>query len=105
MSAFSPTLFGPVVFPDHPAAAAMLVQPVLDEMAGPDAVSTSLAIEYGVGIASGDSVAVEASIIRTTRTLVFVQARLLNASGQMAADFSAIYRRLNPPEGVTDRSG
>jgi hypothetical protein len=83
----------------------MLVQPLLSQVAGPNTAPVSLSIEYGVDLAAGESVQVEARIIRGTRTLVFAQARLMNLSGQMAADISAVFRRQtgmeNAPEGST----
>ncbi|OYU68993.1 MAG: hypothetical protein CFE28_02690 [Alphaproteobacteria bacterium PA2] len=93
MSDSSLPLSRPAIAPDHPAAVTMVAQPVLAEVAGPDAAPVSLSIEYGVGIAAGESLEVEARIVRGTRTLVFAQARVMNGSGLLAADISAVYRR------------
>ena len=105
MTDSSPALRQSAVVPDHPAAVSMLAQPLLGEVAGLNTAPVSLSIEYGVDLAAGESVQVEARIIRGTRTLVFAQARLMNLSGQMAADISAVFRRQtgveSAPEGST----
>ena len=89
--------------PDHAAAVAILVQPVLDDLVGPGAAPVSLAFEYGTRISPGDSVVVEGRIIRGTRTLIFVQAQVMTNSGQLAADISAVFRRQNLQENPPDR--
>ena len=83
----------------------MLVQPILNDLIGPNAAPVSLSIEYGVAVAAGDPVQIEARIVRATRTLVFAQAQLLSADGVLAADFSAVFRRLIAQESGPDRMG
>ena len=88
----------PAAVPDHPAAAAMLIQPLLNELLGPGFAPVSLGLDYGADIAPGEPVELEAQIIRATRTLIFAQARVLKASGRMAAEASAVFRRESAPE-------
>ncbi|MEI6438952.1 MAG: hotdog domain-containing protein [Alphaproteobacteria bacterium] len=93
MSDLIASLKRPGRVPDHAAAIAILVQPVLSELIGTNAVPVSLSIEFGSAVVPDESVEIDAQIARGTRTLVFVQARVTKASGQLAADVSAIFRR------------
>ncbi|OXE37601.1 MAG: hypothetical protein CGW95_00675 [Phenylobacterium zucineum] len=78
--------------PHHPAAIAMLVQPALNALIGTHMVPVSMTLDMGVSVDAGESVEVEVKITRRTRTLVFAQARVLKAPGQLAADISTVFR-------------
>lgn len=80
--------------PDGPAAAAILLQPLLAEAAGADAEAVSLTLDYGRQPAAGAQVALEAWVDRATRTLVFAHGRLLTPAGEVAASGSAVFRRV-----------
>ena len=80
--------------PDAAAAAAILLQPLLALAAGADAQAVSLTLDYGVPVAAGAAVALEAWVDRATRTLVFAHGRLLTATGEVAASGSAVFRRV-----------
>jgi hypothetical protein len=80
--------------PDGPAAAAILLQPLLAEAAGADAQAVSLTLDYGVAAAAGATMALEAWVDRATRTLVFAHGRLLTPAGDVAASGSAVFRRV-----------
>jgi len=82
--------------PDGPAAAAILLQPLLAEAAGEDAQAVSLTLDYGVAPETGAPVALEAWVDRATRTLVFAHGRLLTSAGEVAASGSAVFRRVTP---------
>lgn len=80
--------------PAAPAAAASLLEPVLAEAAGGDAIPVSLTLDYGAPAEPGAALAVEAWIDRATRTLVFAHGRLTEASGGgLVATASAVFRR------------
>jgi len=87
------------------AAIAALVQPALNDLIGPDAEVLSLAIEFGAKISPDESVEIETHIIRSTRTLIFAQARVMKASGLMAADVSAVFRRQIGPKAGLEAAG
>lgn len=92
MTSFLP-LSRDTVMPAGPAAAAVLLEPLLDEAAGP-AQRVSLTLDYGTPAAAGEAVRVEAWIDRATRTLVFAHARLLRASDlALVASGSAVFSR------------
>ncbi len=93
----SDTLRYDTVFPDGPAPAAALLEPLLAKAAGPQAEPVSLTLDYGLAPATGDPVVVEAWVDRATRTLVFAHARLLNEAGDLVASGSAVFRRPAPP--------
>lgn len=81
------------------------MHPVLDELIGGEAAPVSLGFEYGVPVGAGDLVEIHARIVRATRTLVFAQASVRTGDGRLAADVSAVYRRENARERVTEGSG
>ncbi len=84
--------------PATPAAAAVMLEPVLAEIAGPGADLVSLSLDYGSALPVDGEVRVEASLDRATRTLVFVQARLVSLEGgTFFATGSAVFRRDPPP--------
>jgi acyl-coenzyme A thioesterase PaaI-like protein len=82
------------ILPDGVAAAAILLQPLLAEAAGADALAVSLTLDYGVPAPAGAAVALEAWVDRATRTLVFAHGRLLTPAGEVAASGSAVFRRV-----------
>lgn len=81
-------------FPDLPAAAASLIEPLLLEAAGQGAEPVSLTLDFGSPIRAGDSVVVEAGVDRATRTLVFAYGKLTTPEGLVVATGSAVFRRL-----------
>ena len=84
--------------PAGPAAAAVLLEPILSQVAGAGAEPLSLTIDYGAAGAAGLAVVVEVAIDRTTRTLVFIHAEVLGAADRVViASGTAIFRR--PIEG------
>ncbi|HEX5377623.1 MAG TPA: hotdog fold domain-containing protein [Phenylobacterium sp.] len=83
--------------PDGPAAAALLLQPLLTEAVGAGARPVSLTLDYGAPLQAGEPVSVEAWVDRATRTLVFAHARATLGSGALAASGSAVFRRDAPP--------
>jgi acyl-coenzyme A thioesterase PaaI-like protein len=86
-------LFCDTVMPAGPAAAAVLLEPLLDRAAG-QAQRVSLALDYGSPAAAGEAVLAEAWIDRATRTLIFAHARLLRASDRaLVASGSAVFSR------------
>ena len=94
MSELQSILRREATLPDDAAAAAILLQPLLAQAAGADAHPVSLTLDYGVPVAPGAAVALEAWVDRATRTLVFAHGRLLTASGEVAASGSAVFRRV-----------
>lgn len=81
------------VLPAGPAAAAVMLQPLLDALTD-GARPVSLALDYGQAGAAGDAVVVEAWIDRATRTLVFAHGRLTRAAdGVLIASGSAVFSR------------
>lgn len=95
------TLSRTLTVPETPAAAAVLLEPVLAEVAGPGAELVSLTLDYGAALPAGGTVRVEASLDRATRTLVFAQARLVAEPGEtLLATGSAVFRREAPPAPV-----
>lgn len=79
--------------PAGPAAAAVLLEPLLAEAAG-GAARVSLTLDYGVEAAPGDPATVEAWVDRATRTLVFAHGRLIRTSDQvLIASGSAVFSR------------
>lgn len=101
MSQVLEVLRRPGVAPDDAAAAARLLQPLLAEAAGAGAEPVSLTLDYGVPLAAGEPVALEAWIDRATRTLVFAHARVVTAKGALAASGSAVFRRQPASDGQT----
>lgn len=80
--------------PTTPGAVASLLEPVLAEAAGADAIPVSLTLDYGAPAAGGATLAAEAWVDRATRTLVFAHGRLTDpASGALVATASAVFRR------------
>ncbi|WP_304168200.1 PaaI family thioesterase [Phenylobacterium aquaticum] len=82
--------------PQGAAAAALLIQPVLAQVAGDDAHPVSLSLDYGPALVPGQTVRVEAWVDRATRTIVFAQARVLAPDGALAVQASAVFRRVVP---------
>ena len=81
------------VMPAGPAAAAVLLEPLLDEAAGPSQ-RVSLTLDYGTPAAAGEAVRVEAWIDRATRTLIFAHGRLIRAADRtLVASGSAVFSR------------
>jgi acyl-coenzyme A thioesterase PaaI-like protein len=105
MSDFLASLKRPGTVPDQAAAIAILVQPVLTDLIGSDAVTVSLSIEFGSGVVPGESVEIESQIVRGTRTLIFVQARVIKTTGEIAADVSVIFRRQIAPKMAVEGAG
>lgn len=96
------TLSRTLTVPQTPAAAAVMLEPILAEVAGPGAELVSLTLDYGAALAVGEAVQVEASLDRATRTLVFAQARLVTLVGNtLLATGSAVFRREAPPAAAT----
>lgn len=91
--------------PQGQAAVAMLLQPILAQAAGEGAEPVSLTVDYGAPVAFGEPVKVEAWIDRATRTLVFAHARVLAASGAVAASGSAVFRRESAPRAASGGEG
>ena len=88
--------------PATPAATAVMLEPVLAEIAGPGAELVSLTLDYGCALPVNGEVRVEASLDRATRTLIFVQARLVTLEGEtFIATGSAVFRREAPPTVAT----
>lgn len=94
MSEPDPILRRQATLPEGPAAAAILLQPLLAEAAGADAHPVSLTLDYGAPATAGAAMALEAWIDRATRTLVFAHGRLLTPAGEVAASGSAVFRRV-----------
>lgn len=79
--------------PAGPAAAAVLLEPLLSEAAG-GATRVSLTVDYGVEAAPGEATTAEAWVDRATRTLVFAHGRLIRTSDQaLIASGSAVFSR------------
>jgi hypothetical protein len=97
MSAAPNILRREATVPQAAAAVAMLLQPVLAEAVGAEALPVSLTLDYGVDLDAGEAVSLEAWVDRATRTLVFAHARILNRSGGLAASGSAVFRREAAP--------
>jgi acyl-coenzyme A thioesterase PaaI-like protein len=94
----SPTpLVETVTVPAGPAAAAVLLQPLLARAAGADAETVSLNLDYGPALVAGATVRAEAWIERATRTIVFAQGRIMTADGGLAVQAAAVFRRGAPP--------
>lgn len=72
-----------------------LLEDALRRIAGPDALPASITIDYGApaGEAASDA---RAWIERATRSLVFAQAELRAADGELVAAASAVFRRVTP---------
>ena len=79
--------------PEGPAAASLLLEPLLHAAAGEGAEWVSLTLDYGQPLAPGAAVKVTTQVERATRSLVFVHGQVLAADGAMAASASAIFRR------------
>jgi hypothetical protein len=95
------TLSRTLTVPQTPAAAAVLLEPVLAEIAGPGADLVSLTLDYGAALPVAGDVRVEASLDRATRTLIFAQARLMSLEGEtLLATGSAVFRRQAAPPAV-----
>ena len=93
MSETLESLRGEALVPDSPAAAALLIQPLLAKVAGTGTYPVSLTMDYGVSMKIGAPVRLEGWIVRMTRTLVFTQARIRTETGQLAVEGSAVFRR------------
>jgi acyl-coenzyme A thioesterase PaaI-like protein len=79
-----------------PAAGAALLEPLMDQAAGPGATSVSLSLDFGVPAKAGDEVVTEAWVERATRTLVFVHGRITLAGDEaLVLTASGVYRRLS----------
>jgi len=84
--------------PAGPAPVAALLEPLLAELAGEGARAVSIAFEFARVLPAGAVVRLEADTERSTRTLAFLQGRILNGDGAPAASASAIFSR--PPPNV-----
>ena len=79
--------------PAGPAAASLLLEPLLHAAAGEGTEWVSLTLDYGQPLRAGAAVQVTAQVERATRSLVFVHGQVLATDGSMAASASAIFRR------------
>ena len=80
------------------ASTASLLETALCEIAGRDALPTSITIDYGAP-AQDDAPgapAARAWVERSTRSLVFAQAEVRAADGALVAAASAVFRRVAP---------
>lgn len=75
------------------AAGAVLLQPLLAQVAGDGSFPVSLALDFSAALIEGQSVSVEAWIDRATRSLIFAHGRVLSVSGELIVSGSAIFRR------------
>jgi acyl-coenzyme A thioesterase PaaI-like protein len=77
-----------------PAAASVLLEPVMGEAAGPGAALVSLSLDFGATPPADAPVVVEAWVERATRTLIFVHGRIVaSAESALVVTASAVYRR------------
>ena len=81
-------------WPDGPAAAALLLEPVLAEAVGGDVEPVSLTLDYATSARAGEAVSLEAGVDRATRTLAFVYGRLLTEKGDVIATGAAVFRKI-----------
>ena len=78
------------------ASTAAVLEEALRRVAGPDALPTSMTIDYGAPApdpAFEATPTVKAWVERSTRSLVFAQAEARAADGAVAAIASAVFRR------------
>jgi acyl-coenzyme A thioesterase PaaI-like protein len=78
------------------ASTAALLEGALRRIAGPDALPTSITVDYGAraheaSLATPDA---KAWIERSTRSLVFAQAEIRADDGELVAAASAVFRRV-----------
>ena len=64
--------------------------------AGSEIALVSVTIDV---VASGDAGSIEATLVRKTRTLVFMNAELRNEAGQRIATASSVHKVLTPSTG------
>ncbi len=79
--------------PSGEAAGAILLQPLLAQVAGDGSLPVSLALDFSAALIEGHTVQVEAWIDRATRSLIFAHGRVLGVSGDILASGSAVFRR------------
>jgi acyl-coenzyme A thioesterase PaaI-like protein len=80
------------------ASTATLLEDALRRIAGPDALPTSMTIDYGApapeaALAPSDA---RAWVERATRRRVFAQAEVRAGGGELVAAASAVFRRVTP---------
>lgn len=75
------------------ASTAALLENALRDIAGPDALPTSITIDYA---AVAQPEGARAWIERSTRSLVFAQAEARTGDGALVAAASAVFRRVTP---------
>lgn len=79
--------------PEGPGAAAALIEVALSGASDEALEPVSLTLDFSAPLQAGEAVTLEATVERTTRTLVFAHGRVLRADGALAASGSAVFRR------------